>query len=74
MLAARSLGYDSCPMIGFDAGAVAQLIGLPSDHLIGMLLTIGSATKPANPRGGLLPRQQVLLQNGFANTPESIAA
>ena len=74
MLAARSLGYDSCPMIGFDAGAVAQLIGLPSDHLIGMLLTIGSAAKPANPRGGLLPRQQVLLQNGFASTPESVAA
>ena len=43
MLAARSLGYDSCPMIGFDAAAVAQLIELPDDHLIGMMLTIGSA-------------------------------
>lgn len=74
MLAARSLGYDSCPMIGFDAAAVAQLIELPDDHLIGMMLTIGSAAKPANPRGGLLPRQQVLLQNGFASTPASIAA
>lgn len=74
MLAARALGYDSCPMIGFDAGAVGQAIDLPADHLIGMMLTIGSAAKPANPRGGLLPRQQVLLQNGFASTPESIAA
>lgn len=29
MLAAKGLGYDSCPMIGFDAEKVAELIKLP---------------------------------------------
>ena len=29
MLAAKDMGYDSCPMIGFDAAKVAELINLP---------------------------------------------
>jgi nitroreductase len=55
MLAAKTLGYDSCPMIGFDPQAVAKLIGLPADHAIGMLLAIGKATQPAWPKPGQLP-------------------
>jgi nitroreductase len=35
MLAAKSLGYDSCPMIGFDADKVAEIINLPEDHVVG---------------------------------------
>lgn len=66
MLAARALGYDSCPMIGFDADAVAAQIALPQDHLIGLMLAIGHAAQPANPRGGLLPLEEVLVLNQFA--------
>jgi len=65
MLAAKALGYDSCPMIGFDAPAVGQLIKLPKNHVIGMMITLGSAAKPANGRGGQLPLEQVLFENAF---------
>jgi nitroreductase len=30
------MGYDSCPMIGFDFEAVAQIIDLPEEHDIVM--------------------------------------
>ena len=47
MLMAKELGYDSCPMIGFEADKVAELIKLPEDHVISMMLVIGKGTKPA---------------------------
>lgn len=65
MLAARGLGYDSCPMIGFDHEQVARLINLPDNHLIAMMLTLGKAAESAHPRGGQLPLQQVLVENSF---------
>ena len=39
MLAAKAMGYDSCPMIGFDPVQVAQLIRLPAEHVIGFMNT-----------------------------------
>ncbi|ADE54925.1 nitroreductase family protein [Coraliomargarita akajimensis] len=65
MLAAKSLGYDSCPMIGFDPEKVAELIKLPENHIIGMMVTVGKALKPANPRGGQLPYGEVVFANQF---------
>jgi nitroreductase len=35
------MGYDSCPMIGFDSVAVAEIINLPSDHVIGFMIAVG---------------------------------
>jgi nitroreductase len=32
MLAAKEMGYDTCPMDGFDFDAVAKLLNLPDDH------------------------------------------
>lgn len=66
MLAAKDMGYDSCPMIGFDAEKVAELIGLPDDHAVGMMLTIGKGTRPAWPKPGQLPLDQVLVTDRFA--------
>ena len=51
MLSARELGLDSCPMIGFDQDADAELIELPADHVIVMMLAVGKAAGPAWPRG-----------------------
>ena len=51
MLAAKGLGYDSCPMVGFDSEAVAKLINLPDDHAISFMIAVGKTTKPAWPRG-----------------------
>lgn len=65
MLAAKALGYDSCPMIGFDFDKVARLIGLPDDHVIGNLIAIGKATKPALPRAGQLSLDEVVIEDRF---------
>ena len=45
MLAAKAMGYDSCPMIGFDIDKVAELINLPEDHVMGPMVAIGKGTK-----------------------------
>ncbi|NIM25233.1 MAG: nitroreductase family protein [Nitrososphaeria archaeon] len=65
MLAAKSAGYDSCPMIGFDSQKVAELISLPKDYIIGMMLAVGKAKSPANPRGGQLGLDQVVFTDTF---------
>lgn len=65
MLAAKAMGYDSCPMIGFDAQKVGSLIRLPQDHIIGMMIAIGKAQKSAKPKGGHLPLAEILFEDGF---------
>lgn len=65
MLAAKALGYDSCPMIGFDFAAVGKLVNLPEDHDIVMAVTVGKALEPARPRGGQLPLDEVVVRNRF---------
>jgi len=65
MLAAKAMGYDSCPMIGFDPVQVAQLIRLPEDHVIGFMIAVGKATKPAWPKPGQLPLEEVVVHNQF---------
>jgi nitroreductase len=65
MLAAKALGYDSCPMDGFDFDAVGKLIGLPEDHVVAMFVAIGRGTKPAWPRSGQLPMDEVVIRNHF---------
>lgn len=65
MLAAKAFDYDSCPMIGFDAGEVAEIINLPEDHVIGMIVTIGKALKPAWPKAGALPDEEIFITDSF---------
>ena len=66
MLSAQALGYDSCPMIGFNVDEVAKLINLPEDHEIGMIVTIGKALQPARPRSGALAFEEVVIKDQFA--------
>ena len=65
MLAAKSMGYDSCPMIGFDVEGVAKLIGLPDDHVIGPMVAIGKGSKQPWPKPGQLTLDEVVLENRF---------
>lgn len=65
MLAARAMGYDSCPMDGFDFDAVGHLINLPADHVVAMFVAIGKSTKEAWPRGGQLPMDEVVITDRF---------
>ena len=65
MLAAKSMGYDSCPMIGLDADEVGRLIRLPADHVVCMMLVIGKAVEPAWPKGGFVPDSEVFFTDRF---------
>ena len=65
MLAAQELGYDSCPMIGFDIEAVAKLINLPEDHVMGPMVAIGKGTKDSWPKPGQLPLDTITFDNSF---------
>lgn len=65
MLAATALGYQSCPMIGFDIEKVAELINLPPDHVMGPMVAIGKGTKEAWPKPGQVPLTELVVENGF---------
>jgi len=65
MLAAKSMGYESCPMIGFDIYKVAELINLPDDHVMGPMVAIGKGTKDPWPKPGQLPLSEVVVENTF---------
>ena len=66
MLAAKSMGYDSNPMIGFDQDKVAEIVKLPENHVISMMIVIGKQTQPAMPRGGQLPLNKVIFTDRFS--------
>ena len=65
MLAAKAMGYDSCPMDGFDFDAVGKLINLPEDHVISMFVVVGKPVKPAWDRPGQLPLSEVVIRDRF---------
>ncbi|TVR45734.1 MAG: nitroreductase family protein [Planctomycetota bacterium] len=66
MLTAKAMGYDSCPMDGFDFNAVAKLVKLPDDHVIGLMIAVGKGTQEAWPRPGQLSKSEVVIRNRFA--------
>jgi nitroreductase len=65
MLAAQELGYQSCPMIGFDIEKVAELVKLPEDHVMGPMVAIGKGIKDAWPKPGQLALDDVVIENAF---------
>jgi nitroreductase len=65
MLTARTMGYDSCPMIGFDLEAVAELVNLPDDHVIGPMIAVGKKMKDSWPKPGQLSLDEVVIENGW---------
>ena len=70
MLAARAMGYDSCPMDGFDFKRVGHLINLPPDHRISMMLCVGKTLQGAHPRSGQLELSEVFMRDGFVERSE----
>ena len=65
MLAAKAMGYDSCPMSGFDFAKAAELVKLPAEHDIIMAVTVGKAAEPARARGGQVPLDEVCFRDSF---------
>jgi nitroreductase len=65
MLSAKAMGYDSCPMVGFDFKKVAELVRLPKDFALAAMLVIGKATQPAWPKPGFIPQSEMMVENHF---------
>ena len=65
MLAARQMGLDSCPMVGFEYDELANLINLPKDHMIVMMVVVGKRSEDAAERGGQLSLDEVFFENHF---------
>ena len=66
MLAAKSMGYESCPMDGFDFDKVAELIRLPDDHVIAMFVAIGKGTQEAWQRPGQLNLDEAVIRDRYS--------
>lgn len=67
MLTAQSLGYDSCPIIGFDPAQVSEVLGLDADHPPLMLVVVGKGTKEPQPRLGFLSFEEQVSVDRFGN-------
>ena len=65
MLAARQMGLDSCPMVGFEYDELANVIQLPKDHMIVMMIVVGKRAEDAAERGGQLSLDEVFFENHF---------
>ncbi len=65
MLTAKAMGYDSCPMIGFDLERVAELINLPDNYVMGPMVAIGKKVKEPWPKPGQLPLSELVVENRF---------
>jgi len=65
MLVAQDMGYQSCPMIGFDIEAVAKLVSLPDDHIMGPMVAVGKGIKDTWPKPGQLPLGEIVFENTF---------
>ncbi len=65
LLTAKELGYETCPMDGFDYDAVAKIINLPDDHDIAFMIVIGKGIRDSWPRPGQLALDDVLFENSF---------
>lgn len=63
MLSAQAMGYDSCPMDGFDYDAVGKLLNLPENHVVTMFVAIGKGIQEPWPRPGQLALNEVVIEN-----------
>jgi len=65
MLAAKAMGYDTCPMDGFDFVTVADIINLPDDHEVAMFVVVGKALQSARHRPTQLDMNDVVIIDRF---------
>jgi len=67
MLAAQEMGYDSCPMDGFDFDKVGELIQLPDEHVVTMFVAIGKGVVAPFERPTQLSVDEVVIKNRFSS-------
>ena len=66
MYAAKDQGLDSGPMIGFDAGAVAEILDIPSNYLPTMMIVLGTGSEEALPPQSRKPLDEVVKLEKFS--------
>ncbi|WP_274361776.1 nitroreductase family protein [Paenibacillus thermotolerans] len=64
MLAAKELGYDSCPMGGFDPDGLVKEFRIPDRYIPLLLISVGKAAKPPYP-SSRFPAEDVIVWNQF---------
>jgi len=65
MLAAKGMGYDSCPMVGFDPVKVSELIKLPEHYALSFMIPVGKLAQGAWDRGKRLADETVVSYDTF---------
>ncbi len=65
MLKAQEMGYDSCALGGFDFEQAAQLVNLPPDHAICMLVAVGKRAAEPYPKEQQLALEEILFTDSF---------
>ncbi|WP_102347794.1 nitroreductase family protein [Bacillus sp. Marseille-P3661] len=53
MLVAKAMGYDTCPMGGFDRQKMIEEFNIPPRYIPTMLISVGKAKEPAYPSNRL---------------------
>ncbi len=65
MLAAKDMGYDTGALVGYDPDKVAEIINLPEDHILGMMIVVGKAKQGAWGKPGQLSLEDVIVHDKF---------
>jgi nitroreductase len=66
MLAAKALGYDTCPMGGFQRDAFMKAFHVPSRYAPLLLITIGKAAKGAHATNRF-PLSEIVIREHFSS-------
>ncbi len=69
MLAATEMGYATCPMIGFDPKAAAEIVRMPQNWIPVMMITVGRGIREPHPKLGQLRVEDVVFWNFFDGEP-----
>ncbi len=65
MVAARSMGLSTGPMIGFDPKRVLEILAVDDDHIPVMMITMGREKNPPPPRPGRRPVSEIVTLESF---------
>jgi nitroreductase len=68
MIAAKSLGVDSCPMEGFVGAQVKEAFQIPEEVDVCCLLALGYATEPFKQYGGRFGIEQVFFSESYGQS------
>ena len=58
-------GVPILPNVGFEIEAVAKLVSLPDDHIMGPMVAVGKGIKDTRPKPGQLSLGELVFENTF---------